>query len=174
MKDSKNGQWYTKLKKMCKYDQHKSESITVQEIEHLSNEEQAEAIADSFSAISHRYQPIDRSQITVPPFSPKSIPQFTLAQVRKCLSKIKTNKSTAPCDIPPKIIKQFSMYLGTPLADIINSSLSSGHWPTLYKKEIPRAGQKNSRDSRLLSTADYESAGGGSGVSIGPRSDGNP
>ena len=135
MKDAKNGQWYTKFKKMCKYDQHKSESITVQEIEHLSNEEQAEAIADSFSAISHRYQPIDRSQITVPPFSPKSIPQFTLAQVRKCLSKIKTNKSTAPGDIPPKIIKQFSMYLGTPLADIINSSLSAGHWPTLYKKE---------------------------------------
>ena len=48
---------------------------------------------------------------------------------------MKTNKSTAPGDIPSKVIKEFASFLCTPFADVINSALMAGHWPKAYKRE---------------------------------------
>ena len=65
-----------------------------------------------------------------------SIPKIKPFQVRKHLLKLKTNKSTAPGDIPAKIIKEFAMYICVPLTNIINCGLLAGHWPQHYKREM--------------------------------------
>ena len=71
----------------------------------------------------------------MPTFSKPSIPKVPLHKIRSHLQKIKTNKSTAPGDIPAKLIKEFAMFLCIPVANIINTGLSAGHWPKYYKKE---------------------------------------
>ena len=132
---ARDSQWYSKLKRITNYGQTKSDLVQVDEISHLSDKEQAEAIADSFSAISNEYEPVNKDAINIPPFQNSDIPQLKPYQVRKHLEKIKTNKSTAPGDIPAKIIKEFALFFCVPLTDIINSGLKVGHWPTSYKRE---------------------------------------
>ena len=57
-------------------------SVEVDEISHLSDQDQAEAIADSFSAISNEYQPIQKDDICIPSFSQSSIPQLSLMKLK--------------------------------------------------------------------------------------------
>ena len=52
---AKDGQWYSKLKRITNFGQDKSDLVQVDEISHMSDKEQAEAIADSFSSISNEY-----------------------------------------------------------------------------------------------------------------------
>ena len=119
--------WYSKLKRITNYDQEKTNLVQVEEINHMSDQEQAEAIADSFSNISNEYNPVDKNQILIPPFCQSSVPQYKPHQIRKYLEGIKTNKSTAPGDIPAKIIKEYSQFLCVPFSDVINSGLKVGH-----------------------------------------------
>ena len=130
---AKSGQWYSKLRRITNFDQEKGEVLQVDEINHLNDQDQAEAIADSFSSISNEYDPVSREKITIPQF-PKS-PQFKPHTIRKYLQNIKTNKSTAPGDIPARIIKEFEEYLCILAADIAGSGLRVGHWPKYYKRE---------------------------------------
>ena len=118
----------------------------------MSDKEQAEAIADSFSAISNEYQPVNKESIKIPPFSSSSIPHYKPFQIRKYLEKIKTNKSTAPGDIPAKIIKEFAHSLCVPFTDIINSGFKVGHWPRTYKREFitPTPKQLPAEDREML------------------------
>ena len=131
---AKDGQWYSKLKRISNYDQGKSEQLQVDEISHMNEQDQAEAIADRFSAISNEYDPVKKDEINIPEFTESSIPKINPFQVRTHLQKIKTNKSTAPGDIPAKVIKEFAMFLCVPLANIINCGMSAGHWPKYYKR----------------------------------------
>ena len=68
-------------------------------------------------------------------FPKSSIPKVPLHKIRYHLQRIKTNKSTAPGDIPAKVIKEFAIFLCIPVANIINTGLSASHWPKYYKKE---------------------------------------
>ena len=52
------------------------------------------------------------------------------------LTKIRTNKSTVPGDLPAKLIKLFAAYFSEPLTDIINTSICRGKYPDIYKFEI--------------------------------------
>ena len=74
-------QWYSKLKRITNYEQTKSETLQVDEISHMPDQEQAEAIASSFSSISNEYDPVDREQIQISIFCPSTIPQFKPYQV---------------------------------------------------------------------------------------------
>ena len=132
---AKSSQWYQKLKRITNFNREKTENVQVDEICHLSDEDQAEAIADSLSSISNEYQETSKDDINIPPFSSSSIPQVQPHKIRRYLKNIKTNKSTAPGDIPARIIKEYALYLCVPVADIINTGLRVGHWPKLYKKE---------------------------------------
>ena len=78
---------------------------------------------------------MNRESIKIPPYHHSEIPQLKPYQVRNHLMRIKTNKSTAPGDIPAKIIKEFALFLCVPVTDIINCGLIAGHWPTTYKRE---------------------------------------
>ena len=63
---ARSGQWYSKLKRISNFNQTKSDIVQVDNISHLSDQEQAESIADSFSAISNEYKPVDCSKIDIP------------------------------------------------------------------------------------------------------------
>ena len=69
----------------------KSESILVDEISHLPPQSQAEAIADSSSAISNEYEKINKDDINTPYFEQSSIPQLKQNIVMRYLKNIKTN-----------------------------------------------------------------------------------
>ena len=50
--------------------------------------------------------------------------------------KLKTNKSTVPGDIPASIIKRYAEFICVPLTHIINSCISRGEYPKIWKMEI--------------------------------------
>ena len=68
--------------------------------------------------------------------STKDIPQFSPAQVKEYIIRLKSKKFTAPGDIPVKIVREFALEISLPLCDIINSSLKKGHWAKCFKKEV--------------------------------------
>ena len=106
------------------------------DIGHLSDQEQCEIIADHFASVQNEYDKLQKEDIQIPTFLISDIPQFKTNQVWLKLSRIKTNKSTVPGDLPAKLIKQFAAYLVEPLTDIINCSLKRGEYPNLYKFEF--------------------------------------
>ena len=82
---ARSGQWYSKLKRITNFNQQKSDIVQVDEISHLPDQNQAEAIADSFSAISNEYDPVNTDDIKIPLFTKSSIPQFKPETIRKYL-----------------------------------------------------------------------------------------
>ena len=89
LKDKNPSQWYTQLKRMSSYDQGRSDQITVDEIDHLSDRDQAEAIADHFASVSQEYEHLQVEDIQIPEIPPGSVPEFTRSDVHKELSKLK-------------------------------------------------------------------------------------
>ena len=140
LKNSNPGQWYSKLKRMCNYDQLKTEKTCVEEISQYSDLEQAEIIAEKFSNVSNQYEAIDSDQITRHTIgakgNPKSMPTFEAYQVYEYLRKIKTNTSTVKGDIPAKLIKEFAPELSDPLSNILNCMVSRGEFPYIWKLEM--------------------------------------
>ena len=135
LKTSKISQWYSKLKRLCSFDQKKSEPVVVESIKHLTVQEQAEAIADKFSRVSQEYDPLKNEDIEVPEFDEETIPCFLPSDVQKNLESIKVNKSVPPGDIPPILVRKFAAQLSVPLCHIINSKIRLGQWSKLYKSE---------------------------------------
>ena len=136
LKTSNVSQWYSKLKRLCSYDQMKTENLVVESIKHLTDQEQAEVIADKFSRVSQEYEALNKDDIKIPHFDEESVPQFTPKDVQKHLENVKLKKSVPPGDIPPLLVKLFAAELSVPLCDIINSSIRLGRWSKLYKREI--------------------------------------
>ena len=126
LKNSNPGQWYSKLKRMTSHDQLKSEQVIVENISNLSDKEQVEIIADSFSRVSNQYEPIDPEKICLRPENEKPTPKFEAHQVFEYLKRIKTNTSTVKNDIPAKIIKEFACELSEPFADILTCMVTGG------------------------------------------------
>ena len=131
LKTAKPGQWYKYLKQLTCHDQQKSESVSVDEISHLSDQQQSEMIADSFCAIQNQYDELKADDIHIPHFSETEIPQFSAAEVWFALSRVDTSKTTVPGDFPALLIKRFAAYLAEPFAHIINTSLKLGQYPKL-------------------------------------------
>ena len=106
---------------MSSYNEMQSEQISVHEIDHLSNQKQAEAIADRFSSISNEYEPIHDDDINLEDApNCSSIPIEEPHQVYEYLRKLNVKSSTVKDDIPAKILKEFAVEIATPLSDVIN------------------------------------------------------
>ena len=135
LKTKNPGQWYSCLKKITSYDQ-KGDRITIDEISHLSDQNQAEKIADKFTSIPNEFEELKTEDISFPPFLPEEIPLIAPSRVWLQLTQLKINKATVQGDFPPKLTKMFAAYLAEPLADIINTSIRRGEYPKLYKYEI--------------------------------------
>ena len=136
LKLKKPGQWYSSLKKMSSHDQQKTEQPNVEEIRHLSDQDQAEQIAAQFAKIQNEYEPLSKDDIQVPFFEESDLPVFSPGQVWFALTKLNVNKATVPGDFPAKLSKHFAAYLAEPLADILNTSVRRGEYPEIYKFEV--------------------------------------
>ena len=125
LKLSNPSQWYSKLKRICSYDQEKYEPIMCSEIENHSDEEQAEKIASFFARPRQKYDELS-CDIVAAFLDKNSFPQFTQTEVQEKLKQINTKKSVPENDIPPKILKEFATEIAIPLTDLINSSIIQG------------------------------------------------
>ena len=155
LKSSNSKQWYKQMKMLLKYDQ-KDEMIQVDDLKHLSDIDQAEAIAEKFAEVSNEYDVLNRQEIEVPEFSGDQIPDITENDVIEALDSLKLNKSERLSDVPAKIFKTFSIYLCKPLASLIKNAIRKGHWPRFLKVElvtpIPKVSNpKNAEDLRNIS-----------------------
>jgi hypothetical protein len=135
IKEAKPGEWYSSLKRISRFDQGKGEVLQVEEISHLSDQQQAEKIADHQAAISNLYKGVELKDIDIPPFTEEDIPLLGVKEVKEYILKLIVKKATPPGDIPVKIIREFAQYLSVPLCNIINSSIKEGVWAKCYKKE---------------------------------------
>ena len=142
LKLKKPGEWYKCLKKISSYDQQRSEQPIIDEINHLSDQEQAEIIADKFASIQNEFQSLKEDDINIPCFTEEDVPQFHSSQVWFILSRLETNKATVSGDFPARLIKHFAAYLAEPLSDIFNTGLRRGEYPQLYKYEVSTPVQK--------------------------------
>ena len=133
LKKKSPGQWYSTLKRITSNDQ-TNQQVNIDEISHLSDQAQADIIADKFSSIQNEYKPLQTEDISIPNFSENEIPQFKPAQVWLLLAQLDTNKATVPGDFPAKLSKLFAAYLAEPLTDIINTSIRRGEYPHPYQK----------------------------------------
>ena len=136
LKLSKPGEWYSKLKRMGCYDQVKFETVNVESISTMSNQDQAEAIADQYENISKLYEPLKNSNLPAifPMDSPP--PRVHPHEVYDVINNLKNIKGTQPGDIPIKIAKEFSTQLAEPLSSIINTIIETGQYPKLWKQEF--------------------------------------
>ena len=121
---------------MTAYDQQKSEKIIIQEISNLSDEEQAQKLADHFAKIPNEYAQLKKEDIDVAPILPEDIPQFKTVQIWEKLTQLNPNKSTVKGDIPAKIFKDLAAYIAEPLTHVYNTSLLQGEYPAIYKFEL--------------------------------------
>ena len=135
LKLSNPSQWYSKLKRICSYDQENYEPIVCSEMENLSDEEQVEKIASFFARPRQKYDELS-CDIEASVLEKNSFPQFTQPEVQEKLKQINTKKSVPENDIPPKILKEFATEIAIPLTDLINSSIKQGVWPQSYKTEL--------------------------------------
>ena len=126
-------QWYSQYKRLT--NQGKTDQIIVDEISHLSDIDQAERIADHISSVSQEYEHLQKEDIKIPDFHKTSIPHIAVSEVKEKLLMIKTKKSTAPGDVPAKLIKVEADVLAVPLTDVINTAIRLGQWPDIYKAE---------------------------------------
>ena len=101
LKKSNSKQWYKQLKMMTKYDQ-REDKPEVDSLKHLSDVDQAEAIANKFQEIANEYEPLNAADVTIPPFSDDDILVITEAEVQNVLENLKLNKSERKTDIPAK------------------------------------------------------------------------
>ena len=135
LNESNPSQWYSKLKRLCSYDLEKQEELHCEEIDLLSDQEQADELAEFFSDVRNQFDELRSCDIQAPVFVNSMIPQVSHLDGKKELENIKANKSVPPGDIPPKVLKIFSEKLSKPITHIYNSSLRQGVWPSMWKKE---------------------------------------
>ena len=83
--------WYRNLKMLLRV-YNRNDMPEVDNIKHLTDSEQAEAIADSFAKISNEYKPIDRSKILLPELSEADILRISKEEVLTVLRSLKVNK----------------------------------------------------------------------------------
>ena len=88
-------QWYSKLKRICSFDQEKYNPIFCEEIDEFNDSEQAKKIAKYFATPRNRHSALQECDIN-------SIPQFSHEKVKSLLISLSPKKSVPPGDIPTK------------------------------------------------------------------------
>ena len=96
-------------------------------------------ISSYFSSISQEYPPLDRDLL--PPNLnciqyPTNAPIIEENQVYDMIKGSKMTGSHLPGDIPYKILKEFSVELAVPIANIFNAAIQQGTYPSTYKNEL--------------------------------------
>ena len=122
LKHSDPGRWYKMAQRIGALDQMNNTEVSVEQLQGLTNQESAEAIAQHFAAVSNEYLPLNRNDL--PCYLPsEKPPQVDEVSVYEKINKLKNTRSTFAIDIPNKLRKEFSVELCGPLSNIINSCL---------------------------------------------------
>ena len=140
LKSSNMSSWYNTIKTLgATSGENMSAKFDILEHNDKPDNQICEEIADYFSSISQEYPPLDRellpshlNHINYPTNAP-IIEEF---QVYEMIKKSKSTKGLVPGDIPQKILKEFAVELSVPIANIFNSAIQQGIYPSSYKKEI--------------------------------------
>ena len=136
LKTSNTSQWFSKVKRMAGQDEDATD-YNVDELIGLSDQDQAEKIANHYASISQLYKPVtvqDYPEYAVPSkFSP---PKVAPSKVEKTIKSMNKKAAQVPGDIPMKIIAEFSHELSKPLAHLINNCFRQGIYPNLWKIEF--------------------------------------
>ena len=74
LKNSDPQKWFCWLKRFTTKEQLKEKEIVIDEISHMTHENQAEVLADSFAKISQEYDSLKKEDIHIPYFTSESIP----------------------------------------------------------------------------------------------------
>ena len=136
LKTSNISQWYSKVKRMHGQDTEIT-NIAVDELIGLSDNEQAEKIADHYVSISNLYKPLETQDF--PEYSNPldfSPPKIKIAKVAKIIRGMNKKAAAVPGDIPMKVIAECDEELSKPLTHLINICLSQGIYPNLWKMEF--------------------------------------
>ena len=113
-----------------------SPDFSVEELIGLSDQSQAEAIADHYATISQEYEPVSISHF--PEFEKSkhmSYPKISRNKVEKTIKSMNKKAAGVPGDIPMKLISEFSYEFSKPLSHLINSCFNQGIYPELWKME---------------------------------------
>ena len=136
LKESNISQWYSKVKRMAgQLSPSLSPDTCVEELSGLSDKEQADRIADHYASISSQYEPIrseDFEEYSSGKFRP---PKISVAKVVKVIKSMNKKAAAVPGDLPIKIISEFCDELSRPLTHLINSCLTLGKYPDIWKIE---------------------------------------
>ena len=109
LKPSNVSQWFSKVKRMSGKDDERSD-FTVDELLGLSDQDQAEKIADHYAGISQLYKPVTNSdfpEYSCPP--KKTPPKITPAKIEKIIKTMNKKSAGVPGDIPMKLISDFHL-----------------------------------------------------------------
>ena len=135
LKTSNPSQWHSKIKIMSS--QCNDNDIVVQELVGLPSEEQAELIADQFTAVSNLYEPLQTSDIDIENiFDDRPPPEINPYLVYLKIKSIKKKTATVIGDIPMTVIKFCAEEISFPLSDVYIRAIEFGEYPDLYKVEI--------------------------------------
>ena len=135
LKTSNVSQWFSKVKRMSGKEDERSD-FTVDELLGLSDQDQAEKIADHYAGISQLYKPVTNSdfpEYSCPP--KKAPPKISPAKIEKIIKTMNKKSAGVPGDIPMKLISDFSFELSRPIAHIVNHCLAQGIYPDIWKVE---------------------------------------
>ena len=130
--------WWKTLKSFIKPSQSSNMPPLINQGEVTSdNKGKAEVLNDFFSSQNN----IDEGEATVLDDSVENRQgntidsiQLTPPEVETCLRSLKTGKAAGPDTINNRILKEVSGPLSSPLCDLFNYSLTSGHFPDEWKK----------------------------------------
>jgi hypothetical protein len=121
-------------KKIGAIDDLKNGELKIKSLDGLNDQQCANAIAQHFASVSNQYEPVDFNQL--PAFLPAlPAPQMEEHEIYLKLKRLKNTKSTLPVDLPNKLRNEVMVELAAPMTNIINTCLSSGSYPALWKRE---------------------------------------
>ena len=109
LKTSNVSQWFSKVKRMSGKEDERSD-FTVDELLGLSDQDQAEKIADHYAGISQLYKPVTNSdfpEYSCPP--KKAPPKISPAKIEKIIKTMNKKSAGVPGDIPMKLISDFHL-----------------------------------------------------------------
>ena len=135
LKTTNPKKWYSKVKRMSGQKGDCSNEIFLEEICHLSNEDQANQIADHFASTRNSYQRVEYAHFSevLEGLDPDTFVEnlVTPNEIQEVIKNLNKNSACVLGDVPMKIISLFSTDLSIPICNLINSIFESGCYPYL-------------------------------------------